>query len=142
MHPGLLRVFERFPRLKIASAENDIAWVPHLLERADKYYRRFKQAYGGVLSLKPSEFFSRQVYAMFIDDPMGLETYQLIGPDNFMWSTDYPDQAATWPHSQEVLTRDFSALPAGDRRKLRADQDGRQAPRGARKRTLPRVPPP
>ena len=26
-------VFERFPGLKIVSAENDIAWVPHLLER-------------------------------------------------------------------------------------------------------------
>jgi predicted TIM-barrel fold metal-dependent hydrolase len=31
-------VFEHFPRLKIVSAENDIAWVPHLLERADKYH--------------------------------------------------------------------------------------------------------
>jgi predicted TIM-barrel fold metal-dependent hydrolase len=48
-------VFERFPGLKMVSAENDIAWVPHLLERADKYYRRFKQAYASALSLKPSE---------------------------------------------------------------------------------------
>ena len=111
-------VFERFPGLKIVSAENDIAWVPHLLERADKYYRRFKQAYGSALSLKPSEYFKRQVYATFIDDPMGLKTYHLVGPDNFMWSTDYPHQAATWPHSQEVLARDFGALPEGDRRKI------------------------
>jgi hypothetical protein len=40
------------------------------LERADKYYRRFKQAYGSALSLKPSEYFTRQVYATFIDDPI------------------------------------------------------------------------
>ena len=111
-------VFERFPGLKIVSAENDIAWVPHLLERADKYYRRFKQAYGSALSLKPSEYFKRQVYATFIDDPMGLKTYHLVGPDNFMWSTDYPHQAATWPHSQEVLARDFGALPEADRRRI------------------------
>jgi predicted TIM-barrel fold metal-dependent hydrolase len=47
-------VLERFPRLKLVSAEADIAWVPHLLERADKYFRRFKQGYNVTLSLKPS----------------------------------------------------------------------------------------
>ena len=100
------------------SAENDIAWVPHLLERADKYYRRFKQAYDAPLSLKPSEYFRRQCYATFIDDPLGLKTYHFMGADNFMWSTDYPHQAATWPHSQEVLARDFQGLPEEDKRKI------------------------
>ena len=111
-------VLERFPRLQLVSAENDIAWVPHLLERADKYYRRFKQAYDAPLSLKPSEYFRRQCYATFIDDPLGLKTYHFMGADNFMWSTDYPHQAATWPHSQEVLERDFQGLPEEDKRKI------------------------
>jgi predicted TIM-barrel fold metal-dependent hydrolase len=111
-------VFERFPELKIVSAENDIAWVPHLLERADKYYRRFKQGYGTLLSLKPSEYFRRQVFATFIDDPLGLKVYSYLGADNFMWSTDYPHQAATWPHTMEVLARDFAPLPEADRRKI------------------------
>jgi predicted TIM-barrel fold metal-dependent hydrolase len=111
-------VFERFPELKIVSAENDIAWVPHLLERADKYYRRFKQGYGTLLSLKPSEYFRRQVFATFIDDPLGLKIYSFLGADNFMWSTDYPHQAATWPHTMEVLARDFAPLPEADRRKI------------------------
>lgn len=51
------------------------------LERADKYYRWLKQAYGSMLSLKPTEYFTRQVYATFIDDPMGLKTYHMIGPE-------------------------------------------------------------
>lgn len=112
-------VLERFPRLKFVSAENDIAWVPHLLERADKYYRRLKKAYDAPLSLTPSEYFRRQCYATFIDDPMGLKTYHLTGSaDNFIWSTDYPHQAATWPHSQEVLARDFQGVPEEDKRKI------------------------
>jgi len=112
-------VLERFPRLKFVSAENDIAWVPHLLERADKYYRRLKQGYDAPLSLKPSEYSRRQLYYTFIDDPMGLKTYHLTGSaDNFMWSTDYPHQAATWPHSQEVLARDFQGVPEEDKRKI------------------------
>ena len=115
-------VLEGFPRLKFVSAENDISWVPHLFERADKYFRRFKQGYGAALSLKPSEYFRRQLYATFIDDPMGLKTYHLTGSaDNFMWSTDYPHQASTFPHTQEVFTRNFQGLPEEDTRKIVRD---------------------
>jgi predicted TIM-barrel fold metal-dependent hydrolase len=113
-------VLERFPRLKIVSAENDIGWVPFLMQRADKYYRRWKQGYTIKLSLQPSEYFARQVYATFIEDPEGLRTYNHFpaGRDNFMWSTDYPHQAATWPHSREAVARDFQVLPEDDRRKI------------------------
>ena len=113
-------VLERFPRLQLVSAENDIGWVPFLMERADKYYRRWKQGYKIDISLKPSEYFARQIYATFIDDPEGLRSYRHFpaGVNNFLWSTDYPHQAATWPHSQEVLERDFKALPQEDRRKI------------------------
>ena len=105
-------VLERFPTLKFVSAEGDIAWVPHLLERADKYYRRFKEGYGVQLSLKPSEYFQRQMYATFIDDPMGLKTYNLAGgADHFMWSTDYPHQASTFPHTQDALEKAFQDVP-------------------------------
>lgn len=112
-------VLERFPRLKIVSAEGDIAWVPHLLERADKYFRRFKQGYGVPLSLKPSEYFRRQVYATFIDDPLGLKTYHHTGSaDNFMWSTDYPHQASTFPRTREVFEQAFQGIPEDDKRKI------------------------
>src|SRR5260221_533749 len=112
-------VLERFPRLKVVSAENDIAWTPHLLERADKYYRRLRKGYDTPLSLKPSEYSRRQLYYTFIDDPMGLQTYQLTGSaDNFMWSTDYPHQAATWPRSQEVVAQAFAGIPQEAKRKM------------------------
>lgn len=111
-------VLDRFPRLKLVSAENDIAWVPHLFERANKYYRRMKQAFQVPISLTPDEYFKRQIYVTFIDDPVGLKTYQLVGADNIMWSTDYPHQAATWPHSQEVMARDFKGIPDADVRKM------------------------
>jgi predicted TIM-barrel fold metal-dependent hydrolase len=115
-------VLERFPRLKIVAAEGDIAWVPHVMERADKYFRRFKQGYGVALSLKPSEYFQRQMYATFIDDPMGVKTYHLAGSaDNFMWSTDYPHQASTFPHTRETLDTIFQGIPAADVRKIVCD---------------------
>ena len=33
-------VLERYPRLKIVPAENDVAWIPFLLYRIDKYAAR------------------------------------------------------------------------------------------------------
>jgi predicted TIM-barrel fold metal-dependent hydrolase len=116
-------VLERFPRLKLVSAENDIAWVPFLFQRADKYWRRWSKGYTMELSLKPSEYFARQVYATFIDDPLGVKTYSNVtgGATNFMWSTDYPHQAATWPHSQDFSREHFASVPEPDRRKMLRD---------------------
>ncbi len=71
------------------------------------------------LSLNPREYFQRQVYATFIDDPLGLKTYHHIdGANNFMWSTDYPHQASTFPHSQEFIARAFQGIPDKDKRKI------------------------
>jgi uncharacterized protein len=75
--------------------------------------------------MKPSDYFRRQVYATFIEDPLGLKVYRHIGADNFMWSTDYPHRAATWPHSQEVLRRDFAEIPETDRVKMARDNMAR-----------------
>lgn len=112
-------VMERYPGIKFVSAEGDTAWIPHVLERADKYFRRFKAGYGVSLSLKPSEYFKRQVFATFIEDPLGLATYQLAGTArNLMWSTDYPHQASTFPNSRDFVVKHFSAVPAEDRRRI------------------------
>jgi predicted TIM-barrel fold metal-dependent hydrolase len=35
-----------------------------------------------------------------------------------MWSSDYPHQASTWPHSREVVARDFKEASAEDRFKI------------------------
>ena len=70
------------------------------------------------LKLKPSEYFHRQVYATFIDDPMGVANRFQIGIDNIMWSSDYPHTASTWPQSQEVIARDFKDVPAAEKWKI------------------------
>ena len=113
-------VLERFPNLKFVSAEGDIAWIPHVLERADKYARRFGKGYDvSALSLTPSEYFRRQFYATFIDDPLGLAIYDHAGiADNLMWSTDYPHQASTFPHSRKFVADKLGHLPAADRAKI------------------------
>lgn len=113
-------VLERYPGLRFVSAEGDIAWIPHVLERADKYARRFGKGYDvSALALTPSEYFRRQFYATFIDDPLGLAIYRHAGiANNLMWSTDYPHQASTFPKSREFVRDKLGQVPDADRRRI------------------------
>jgi predicted TIM-barrel fold metal-dependent hydrolase len=114
-------ILEKHPKLKLVSAEADISWVPHILERAEKYYRFFSPVMGG-LPMKPTEYFDRQVYFTWIDDPVGVKMYKYCGKvDNLMWSTDYPHRTSTWPHSVEYVEKEFEGMPATDKRKLLRD---------------------
>jgi predicted TIM-barrel fold metal-dependent hydrolase len=58
------------------------------------------------------------VYATFINEPIFIKTLDIYGPDNAMWSSDYPHTAATWPRSQDFINKTFSGLAEADRRKI------------------------
>ena len=116
-------VLERFPRLKIVSAENNCGWLPYYLQRMDRGFARFGPS-GTVtpwptkLTLKPSEYFRRQMYCTFIDDSFGVASRHWIGVDNVMWSSDYPHTASTWPHSRDIIARDFKEVSEVEKRKI------------------------
>ena len=116
-------VLERFPRLKIVSAENNCGWLPYYLQRMDRGFARFGPS-GTVtpwptkLTLKPSEYFRRQMYCTFIDDSFGVASRHWIGVDNVMWSSDYPHTASTWPHSRDIIAHDFKDVSEVEKRKI------------------------
>ena len=111
-------VLERFPHLKFVSAENEIGWLTFYLQKLDQAQEEYRYLYPTALKVKPSEYFRRQVFATFIDDPVGVATRQFIGVDNIMWSSDYPHTVSTWPHSQEVVARDLQGVPEAESRKI------------------------
>ena len=111
-------VLDRFPQLQIVSAENNIGWLPYYLQRMDRAFERQRIAAGFTNTLKPSEYFQRQMWATYIDDFVGVASRHFIGVDKLMWSSDYPHQASTWPHSQEVVARDFKDASAEDKFKI------------------------
>ena len=123
-------VLERFPDLKLVSAENDIGWVPHFLARADLTFHKLgslklSASGGAVLKMLPSEYFRRQVYATFIDDVVGVRNTDLFGVDNYMWSSDYPHLMATWPRSREAVARNFQGISEGVKWKVVRDNAAR-----------------
>jgi predicted TIM-barrel fold metal-dependent hydrolase len=112
-------VFERYPRLKMVMVENEIGWLPFLLEQWDYYFQRHgggEQTLG--LNRLPSEYFHDQVYATFFNDAVGGHLLSWWGHDNCMWSNDYPHGNSTWGHSREIVARDLGDLTAEVRAKL------------------------
>src|SRR6185369_12948614 len=49
-------VFERFPRLKLVSAENDVSWLPSFVNRLDHGYDRLSALQGFTLPKAPGEY--------------------------------------------------------------------------------------
>lgn len=106
-------VFERFPNLKIVSAEHDIGWLPHFMYRLDHTLEKYRDLYKMYeLKKTPSEYMKRNVWATFQDDPVGPQFAETYGRDNFMWASDFPHSDSTWPKSQDIITRDLGRLAA------------------------------
>ncbi len=111
-------VFEKFPRLKVVSVENDIGWVGNFLERIDHAYERHHHWSGttGNLKRKPSEYFRDHVFLTFMRDHSGIELRHRIGLNNIMWSNDYPHTDSVWHHSREVIASLFKGVPEAEKR--------------------------
>jgi predicted TIM-barrel fold metal-dependent hydrolase len=113
-------VFERFPKLRIVSAENDAGWIGNVLERLDHFYKRYRYARNVHLpgQLLPSDVFRQHVSATFIRDKSGVKIRHEIGLGNIMWSSDYPHSDSTWPNSQAVLSEHFAGVPEQEKRMI------------------------
>lgn len=110
---------ERHRHLKIVLAENEIGWIPFVLEQWDYYYKRHgASSTDAKMSRLPSQCFHDQVYATFFNDAVGGRLLSWWGQDNCMWSSDYPHGNTTWPNSRRIAGRDTGDLPAETRAKL------------------------
>jgi predicted TIM-barrel fold metal-dependent hydrolase len=106
-------VLDRYPNLKFLVAEIGCGWIPFWLQEFDHY-----QQARNPLPLKPSEYFYRQVFSTFISDAVGGHLLQDYGQDCFMWSSDYPHPACTWPDSGTVIEEDLGHLTDDVREKI------------------------
>jgi predicted TIM-barrel fold metal-dependent hydrolase len=70
------------------------------------------------LGLLPSEYWKRQGYATFQDDPPGMELLHHLGADRLLWGNDYPHHEGTWPHSDEAIDRTMGHLDDSQRRAI------------------------
>lgn len=111
-------VCERFSKLRFGTIEAGIGWLAWTLWVMDEGYKKHHFWVAPKLSMLPSDYFRRQGFATFQDDPIGLETRKWVGIDNLLWGDDYPHHEGTWPRSQEVIERTMADLTEDERQKV------------------------
>ena len=119
----LTGALERFPGLKIVFVEPHLYWVAGFLAQLDRKADGRYRLPG--LRMKPSEYFRRNMACTFMDDEVGLNMRHLIGIKNILWSTDFPHPATTWPHSREVVAKQFADIPDDERELICCDNAAR-----------------
>jgi predicted TIM-barrel fold metal-dependent hydrolase len=118
-------VFERFPKLQIYWAENNLGWLPYFYEQIDHEYsmnRFWAERHLGLPRLKrlPSEYLREHAYWGFFEDHVGVRLRHEVGVDRMMWSTDFPHVVTRWPNSLKVMESQMQGVPSDERRKMAA----------------------
>jgi predicted TIM-barrel fold metal-dependent hydrolase len=113
-------IFERHPKLKVAITEGTSIWVPDYLELLDQRYSdtHYSQKLGDYrshLSMKPSQYFARNVMIGASCMPRReAELRHDIGVANIMWGSDYPHPEGSWPYTRQQMIDTFHGLPEDD----------------------------
>jgi predicted TIM-barrel fold metal-dependent hydrolase len=129
-HLILSGVFERFPGLKVAMTEQGATWIRPMLEQLDQLIEtarkgsagaemRYRPEELGQLELTASEYFRRNVWlGASMPTREDLRVREVLGPDKFMWGSDYPHEEGTFPFTKEHLRQVFHAMPEVEVRDL------------------------
>lgn len=110
-------LFDRYPKLKVLSVENDASWPLAVLERMDDRLTHDKSwSWGAKLTSgrKPSEIFHDQIACTFMRDRTAIVNREIIGKGNIMWGSDFPHFDGAWPGSAAQLERQFAGVPLED----------------------------
>jgi uncharacterized protein len=105
-------LFDRYPNLKIVSAESGIGWIPFLLEALEYQLDEMVSETDEVAHAqrRPAEYFRDHIYAMFWFERSGPEQLiEDIGSRNIVVETDVPHSTCLYPgpleHFQKVLAK-------------------------------------
>ncbi len=109
-------VFERFPKLMVVITEATTTWAPSYLEHLDDRYVDWHVTaklgdYRKHLSMKPSEYFQRNVRMGTFFARKEAERRHQVGVQCLMWGSDYPHPEGTWPQTRQMMVDTFRGLP-------------------------------
>jgi predicted TIM-barrel fold metal-dependent hydrolase len=111
-------MLERHPKLRFVVVECDAGWLAWLLHVLDQQVAKKHMWIRPQLAMLPSEYFKRQGFATFSDDPVALNNLRFTGADYLMWGSDYPHDEGTFPNSQAVIAEIFRGVAAADKEKI------------------------
>ncbi len=108
-------LFDRYPKLKVVSAESGIGWVPFLLESLDFQFDEMvtNEAELAFAKRRPSEYFRDHLYVMFwFEKTAPMKLIEEIGINNVLVETDIPHPTCLYPGPREHFERVLSGHSA------------------------------
>jgi predicted TIM-barrel fold metal-dependent hydrolase len=93
-------VLDQHPDMQIAIMESNVSWLPWLLWRMDEKWETYGPDQDYSLSLRPSDYFRRQCYAvMDADESVGKYAIDDLGDECLLWSSDFPHHDSSFPEA-------------------------------------------
>jgi predicted TIM-barrel fold metal-dependent hydrolase len=123
--------FERFPNIRIVSAENGANWLPSFLDKMDKMRGMAKNGYWpcGQLKERPSRIFRRHCYVVaYPEDDVKTIVDKLGGAECLLMGSDYP-HAEGVPTPRDFYAEALTQLPAQQVRAIMHDNGRRLLPK-------------
>lgn len=117
-------LFDRYPNIKISSAESGIGWVPFILEameyQLDEMVTDPEEV--ALQQRRPTDYFRDHIYVSFWFERVGpSKLIEDIGVDNVLVETDVPHPTCIFPDARERLAAAVAGLDAHTRRRVLQD---------------------
>jgi predicted TIM-barrel fold metal-dependent hydrolase len=112
-------ILDRHPDLKIVFAEAGINWVPGMLQDAEMIFDSYDNDEKAVrLKHRPTDYWSRNCYATFQRDKIGLELLDYIGADRVLWAQDYPHAESTVGYTKSAIEEIVEAVTESEAKQI------------------------
>ena len=122
MHTILGGVFERFPKLKFTLTEMGCAWIPQVCAQLDQVINSIRSSKSigelrytdeHILPKTATEYVAQNFWVGASQPrPPDAAARTALGPNRFMWGSDYPHDEGTHPFTKEHLRQVFSDITA------------------------------
>jgi predicted TIM-barrel fold metal-dependent hydrolase len=114
-------LFDRYPKLKIVSAESGIGWIPFIMEaieyQVDEMVTDTKEV--SLQRRRPSDYFRDHIWVMFWFEQVGpAKLINDIGVNNVLVETDVPHPTCLYPGASERLSKALADVDPYVRRRV------------------------
>ena len=119
-------ILDRFPRLRVVTAELELSWIPNFMRRIDMvqgvYANRLQLP---TLAMKASDYLKTRIWHGLIDEEASIPVIPELGVDQVVWGSDFPHTISVGAETPATLAELFGELAPADRDKLVADNASR-----------------
>jgi predicted TIM-barrel fold metal-dependent hydrolase len=117
-------MFDRYPNLKVVSAESGIGWIPFILEALEWQLDEFvtDPTERAQQQRRPTEYFRDHIFATFWFETVGpTKLIEDIGVNNVLVETDIPHPTCLYPGGKEHLASVLANWDPAIRRRVLQD---------------------